>query len=182
MVIEPRFKLGDTVFMASYDRNEKSTVCPDCLGSARVKVTLGTGEEILIECGGCDPGGYQGSTGRIKQYDYAVKIVKRVVTGINLQDNDVEYRLNGDGGYADIGSQNGGYRVYLTEDEARAGGEEMRRKHENEENRRLLAKTKDHHTWGWNVSYHRKQIKELERTLAWHHTKVEICKAHIKEV
>ncbi len=178
---EPKFKLGDTVFMASFDRTEKTIICPDCLGSARVKVTLGTEEEILIECGGCDPGGYRGSTGRIRQYDFAARIVKRTITGINLQDDDVEYRLNGEDGHCYIGSQNGDYRAFATEEEARVGGEELRAKHEAEENKRLLAKTKDHRTWSWNATYHRQQIKRLEQELQYHHSKAEICKSRIKE-
>ena len=180
-MVKPKFVLGDTVFMARFERTEKTIVCPDCLGSARVKVTLGTGEEIMIECGGCDPGGYQPSTGRIRQYDSAVKIEQRIITGINLQEDDIEYRMDGTGGRCFIGSQKGDYRVYATEDEARIGGEEQRVKHEAEENKRLLAKTKNHKTWAWNASYHRKEIKRLEQSLAWHHSKVDICKSHIKE-
>jgi hypothetical protein len=178
---EPKYKLGDTVFMTSYDREQRVIVCPDCLGSARVKVTLATGEEIMIECGACDPGCYQGSTGRIFQYDYGVRIVKRVITGINLQEDDVEYRLDGEAGHCYIGHQNGSYPVYATEDAAKSGGEVMRVQHEAEENKRLLAKTKNHKRWAWNANYHRQQIKRLEQEIAYHHKKVEICKSHVKE-
>ena len=180
-MVKPKFDLGDTVFMARFERTEKTIVCPDCLGSARVKVTLGTGEEIMIECGGCDPGGYQPSTGRIRQYDFAMRIVRRTITGINLKEDDVEYRLDGEAGHCYIGSQNGDYKVFATEDEARIGGEEQRVKHEVEENKRLLAKTKNHRTWAWNATYHRQQIKRIEREIQYHHSKVEICKSHIKE-
>lgn len=182
-MIAPKFKLGDTVFMARYERAEKTIICPDCLGSARVKVTLGTGEEIMIECGGCDPGGYQGSTGRIKQYDYTSWIASHTVTGINLKRDDVEYQLDRFGdccSYA-TGTERGNYPVFATEEEAKARGEEMRIKHEAEENKLLLAKTKNHRTWAWNASYHRKEIKRAERELEYHRSKVEICKSHIKE-
>jgi len=180
-MIEPRFTLGDTVFMANYERKETSIVCPDCLGSARVRVILGDGTELKIECGGCDPGGYQQSTGRIRQYEYAIKIIKRTVTGINLGDSDVEYRMDGHDGHCYIGSQNGDFRVFATEDEAKIGGEMLRQKHEDEENRRLLAKTKNHKTWSWNATYHRNNIKRLEREIEYHRSKVEICKSRVKE-
>ncbi len=180
-MIEPKFKLGDTVFMASYDRVGKSITCPDCLGSARVKVTLGTGEEILIECGGCDLAGYRGATGRIKQYDFAVRIGSYTVTGINLQGADAEYQLDNFGGSSyTIVTEKGRYRVFATKEEAQAHGEGLRLEHETEENKRLLAKTKDHHTWAWNATYHRNQIKRLETDIAYHRSKVEICKSHIK--
>ena len=179
--VEPKFKLGDVVFMASYERHETSIVCPDCLGSAKVRVILGDGTELKIECGGCDPGGYQPSTGRIRQYDYATKITKRVITGINLTDKDVEYRLDGEAGHCYIGYQNSDYRVFATEEDAKKEGEALRVKHESEENKTLLAKTKNHRTWSWNMHYHRQQITRLEREIEFHREKVEICKSHGKE-
>ena len=179
--IEPKFNLGDVVFMASYERHETSIVCPDCLGSAKVRVILGDGTELKIECGGCDPGGCQGSTGRIRQYDYVTKITKRIITGINLEDNDVEYRLDGHDGHCYIGSQNGDYRVFATEEDAQKEGEGLRVKHEAEENKTLLAKTKNHKTWSWNMHYHRQQIDRIEREIEYHRSKVEICKSHGKE-
>ena len=63
------FKIGDKVFQANYGRHERWIVCPDCLGTKHVKVILGDGTEVQIECGGCDPGGYEPSLGRIWQYD-----------------------------------------------------------------------------------------------------------------
>uniref|UniRef100_A0A6M3JKE1 Uncharacterized protein n=1 Tax=viral metagenome TaxID=1070528 RepID=A0A6M3JKE1_9ZZZZ len=181
-MIEPRFKLGDTVYSVRYDRTEKTIICPDCLGSARVKVTLGTGEEIMIECGGCDPGGYKGSTGRIRQYDYAGRITAHTVTGINLQGDDVEYQLDRFGGSSySTGTERGNYPVFATEEEAKVCGEELKQKHEDEENKRLLAKTQDHKTWSWNATYHRSNIKRLEREIDYHRSKVEICKSHVKE-
>jgi hypothetical protein len=182
-MIEPKFKLGDTVYMASYDLAEKTIVCPDCLGSAKVKVTLATGEEIMIECGACDPGGYQGSTGRICQYDYAIKIISLPVTGIALLSDDVEYQLGRNyGGSYRVGTQNGiNHRVYATEEEAQIGGEELRKKHEDAENQRFLSKAKDHKTWAWNAAYHRKEIKRIERELQYHNSKIEVCKTHIKD-
>ena len=181
-MIEPRFKLGDTVYSVRYDRTEKMITCPDCLGSARVKVTLGTGEEIMVECGGCDPGGYQGSTGRIKQYDYASRITAHTVTGINLQRDDVEYQLDRfDGSSYSTGTERGDYPVFATKEDAKVRCEELRQKHEDEENKRLLAKTKNPKTWSWNATYHRQQIKRLERDIEYHRSKVEICKSHVKE-
>jgi len=166
-MIAPKFKLGDTVFMARYERAEKTIICPDCLGSARVKVTLGTGEEIMIECGGCDPGGYQGSTGRIKQYDYTSWIASHTVTGINLKRDDVEYQLDRFGdccSYA-TGTERGNYPVFATEEEAKARGEKIRKKHGAEENKLLFAKTKNHKTWVWNASYTARELKERSVSL-----------------
>lgn len=167
------FNIGDKAFMATYGRNEKFVTCPDCLGSKRVKVVLGDGTEILIECGGCDPGGYQSSTGAIRQYDYSVDVVQRTVTGINTTANSIAYELDNFGNCSYYTGTD--ETVFRTEEEAKAYGEKMKIDYEAEENKRLMAKTKDHRSWAWNATYHRACIKDLERQLAHHREKVKIC-------
>lgn len=173
------FNIGDKVFTANYGKHEKLVTCPDCLGSKRVKVVLGDGTEVLIGCGGCDPGGYEPSTGYIRQYDCFVKSEQHTVTGVKVTKDAVEYDLDNFGSGSYYTGNN--LTVFATELEALACGELDRRNYEDEENKRLMAKTKDHKSWAWNSSYHRKCIKDLERQLAYHHSKVEVCKKHVKD-
>jgi hypothetical protein len=174
------FALGDKVFKANYGRHEKWVVCPDCFGSKHVKVVLGDGTEIVIECGGCDPGGYQPSTGRIRQYEYSTEVKEYTVTGISTGARDgVRYELNNFGGgsyYTGDGDE-----VFGTREEAYADGEKKRLEHESEENKRWMAKTKNHRSWSWNATYHRNCIKDLERQIEHHRRKVQICAAKAKE-
>lgn len=174
-----QFNIGDKVFKADYARHAKVVPCPDCLGIKRVKVILGDGTEVWIECGGCDPGGYQPSTGYIKQYDYAVVLKKYTITGVKVTTATVEYDLDNFGGGSYYIGTNAD--TFATEDEAITYGEALRLEAESGENKRLMAKTKDHKSWAWNVTYHRRCIKDLERQLAYHHSKVEVCKKHSKE-
>ncbi len=175
--MEAQFKIGDKVFMAKYDRVERWIQCPDCLGSAKVKVVLGDGTEIMLECGGCDPGGYEKSNGRIKQYDYEVQILPRIITGVKTRATEIEYELNNfGGGYYNGTPEN----VFANREDALTFGEQEKIKYESEVNARLLAKTKQHHTWKWNMAYHRRCIKEIERQLEYHNSKVQICKSHVK--
>jgi hypothetical protein len=44
-----------------------------------------------------------------------------------------------------------------------------------------MAKTKDHRSWAWNASYHRRNIKDLERQLEYHRSKLAVCAANAKE-
>src|SRR5687767_13466403 len=92
------FKIGDTVFQASYGRHERWITCPDCLGSRHVRVILGDDTEVKIECGGCNPGGYEPPLGRIRQYDYSVEVKEREITGICMHGTEVKYELNNFGG------------------------------------------------------------------------------------
>ncbi len=173
------FKIGDKVFRARYDRHEKWVVCPDCLGSRTVKMILGDGTEITIECGGCDPGGYQPSIGKIKQYEYATRVWEHTVTGVCMHGTELKYELDnfGSGGYWSGDDSN----VFATMEEAQAEGERQRLEHEAEENKRWMSKTKDHHSWKWNAAYHRRCIKDLERQLEYHRGKVQVCAAKAKE-
>ena len=173
------FNIGDKVFKARYEKQEKWVTCPDCLGSRRVKMVLGDGTEILIECGGCDPGGYQPSTGRIRQYDYATVVKEYTVTGVNTRANEVGYELDncGAGSYYTGTDKD----VFGTVEEAQADGDNQRAEHEASENKRLMAKTKDHKSWAWNATYHRRCIKDHERQLEYHRAKVQVCAAKAKE-
>lgn len=172
------FKIGDQVFQASYGRTERWIICPDCLGSKTVRVILGDDTEVKIECGGCTPGGYEPPWGRIRQYDYAVEVKERTVTGICMHGSEVKYEMNNFGGSYYTGDEKD---VFATADEARADGERRRVEHEAEENRRWLAKTKDHKSWAWNATYHRRCAKEHERQLEYHRSKALVCAAKAKE-
>lgn len=172
---EPKFKIGDTAFRASYDKQPKWITCPDCLGSKHVKMILGDGTEVTIECGGCDPGGYEPSKGVIRQYDYVTVVKEFTVTGVNVRAEEINYELNNFGGGSYYSSDE--KDLFETREEAQADGERQRREHEAEENKRFMAKTKNHHSWKWNATYHRRCIADLERQLEYHRGKVQVCAA-----
>lgn len=177
-----KFNIGDTVYKGIYERVEKYVVCPDCGGTKHVKVVLHDETEIIIECGGCDPGGYVGSTGRIKQYEYQTTVASLAVTGFSIDPSGVEYRLCG---FMHNNFSNGWCvkesELSKNEEEARQVAEEKRLEREQEENKRLMAKTKDHRSWAWNATYHRKCAKQAQRDLEYHQQKAVICASKKKE-
>ena len=172
------FEIGQKVFMTKYDREARAVTCPDCDGSTKVKVTLGNGTEIMIDCGGCDPGGYQPSTGFITQYAYLVTVITRTVTGVKKSLTGIEYELDnfGDSSYYTGSNET----CFADEEAAKAKGEELKSIHESEENSRLMAKTKDHKSWAFNYSYHLRCAKEAEKTALYHRSKAQICQAKSK--
>jgi hypothetical protein len=171
------FKIGDKVFQASYGRQERWITCPDCLGSKRVKVILGDGTEVSIECGGCYPGGYEPSRGAIRQYDFAVEVTERTVTGVCMHGTEVKYELDNHGGSYYTGDDT---TVFATVEEARAKGERDKAEHEEAENKRFLAKTKDHHSWAWNSTYHRRCAEKARKEMEYHQDKARVCAAKAK--
>ena len=176
--MEHKFKIGDKAFKATYGRHEKLVTCPDCGGSRHVLVILHDGTEITIECGGCDPGGYQPSTGRIKQYEYCTEVKEYTVTGFRLTAKDAEYELNNFGGCSYTTAKEDA--LFATYENAMFYGDSQKPIHEAEENKRLMAKTKDAKSWAWNATYHRKCIKDHEHQLEYHRSKVQICAAKAK--
>ena len=62
--------IGDEVWIARLRHTEVSEKCPDCLGTAKVKLTLPNGESHDLECQTCNPGGYQHSNGYLKKNQY----------------------------------------------------------------------------------------------------------------
>ena len=167
------FSIGQKVFMADYTKHEKWITCPDCGGSKHVLVILHDKTEVTIECGGCDPGGYQPSTGMIRQYQWEVQTREHTVTAIKTSTTGVEYDLDNRGtGWYCTGT---GETVFATKEEALVHGETLRQTHEDDENHRLLSKTKDDQSWKRNAAYHRHWIAQLERKLEYHRTKVQVC-------
>ncbi len=173
------FSIGAKVFKGTYDRHEKWVTCPDCLGSKTVKVVLADATELTIECGGCDPGGYRGSFGSIRQYDWSVAVKEFTVTGVCMKADSCSYELNnfGAGGYYTGTDKD----TFATREEAQAQAEVDRAEREAEENRRFMGKTKDGKTWAWNATYHRRCIKEAEKNLEYHRAKLQICTAKVKQ-
>jgi len=171
------FGIGDTVWVASYERTQRFVVCPDCGGTTRVKVTLFDGTEIMIECGGCNPGGFMPSTGHIEQYDWESAAEDLTVVGSEIKNglrgNEINYFFLG-------GRYSPAEFVFATAGEAIAKSEELRLKHETEENERLMSKTKDHKSWSWNYSYHLRMAKRAKAEMELHERKAEICKPHLK--
>lgn len=177
--MEAKFKIGDLVFKGRYDRVEMHVVCPDCGGTKHVLVTLHDGTEITIECGGCDPGGYRGSTGTIKQYAFTTIATPYTVTGVTVRGTGAEYELNNFGGGSYWTSKE--VDLFATADEAMAHADGQKAEHEAAENKTLMAKTKDAKSWAWNATYHRSCIRRLEHDLEYHRSKVQICDAKKKE-
>lgn len=65
---EPKFKIGDTVWHATFGMTETWVTCPDCGGTGRLRVTFHDETQVSIECNRCGPG-YEPPTGRIKCWD-----------------------------------------------------------------------------------------------------------------
>lgn len=166
---KPQFNIGDTAYVARHSPHTEVWVqCPECLGTRTMRVILATGEEHTIDCACCERG-YEGSPGKILTWQAQASVGAVTITG-------VESRMDGD--TLEVAYRYGpnfisdGCNVFATRDEAMVRAEELTAKHNEEQAKRVRCKEKDTRKWAWNISYHRKEIREAHRKIEYHTAKL----------
>jgi len=165
--MDQKFKIGDFVWVASFDKKELQTTCPDCLGKRELIVILGDDSTVIIPCAGCSSG-YREPTGKISYWDWIPTAELQKITGMELSEDTVEYRSDYHCLYAD--------KVFATQEEALVAAAKLAEEQNQREQERLFQKEKNNRTWAWHVTYHRRQIKALEKGLEYHRSKLEYAK------
>lgn len=90
--VNPRWNIGDAVWVPMSEYGKVWEQCPDCLGTCHWHVTLPSGEEFDCECCRCYPGGYEASTGKIgEKWTVTGKAVQTQVTSVAVRDGEAEY-------------------------------------------------------------------------------------------
>ncbi len=179
-MMEIKYNIGDKVWYASYANRETTVLCDDCYGTGLLHVTLGNGETFAIECTNCVSSDWSRKpTGYMKRYNYEKKAEYSTITGVNITGNGVGYTISVNGGMytirtpEEISDTEEGALLYaskLAEEAEVAATDRFNRCKENGKR-----------TWAWNVSYHRKCIKEAERQLAYHKAKLSIAALKVKD-
>mgnify|MGYP001577338225 CR=1 FL=1 len=171
-----RFNIGDRVYLAAFDRKAIAVTCPDCFGFLRLRVILCDNTDVSIDWVGC-ASGYDRPKGYITNYEWTASAKQCTVTEVTekMEDEKIQYEYHFAGGYCDYDG-----KTFATEEEALTKANELRQAHEDDENRQLMAKTKDKRSWAWNVHYHRQCADRAQRDLAYHESKAQICAAKVK--
>ena len=81
---EPRFKIGDTVWTSDWGMKKVWVVCPVCDGNLEIKVTLGNGTEVMIDCRYCQAGIEPPKGKVISGYERSPTAERKVITGLSL--------------------------------------------------------------------------------------------------
>lgn len=167
-----RFNIGDTVYWATYQRREEWIPCPDCGGTRRVRVILHDNDEHSIDCATCSRG-YEPPTGKIVTYEYSKSVSKGNIMGVDMAAGRTDWRVSPHYIVKDA-------EVFTTKEEALDRAEVLAVEANEEEQRRLALKEKPTRSWAWNASYHRREIKECERRLAYHESKLSVAAVKVK--
>lgn len=117
--------------------------------------------------------GYDPPRGTVRCYERTGRAHRGTINGIEVSFDKIEYRVDGWIIEEDR----------LSDSEAGALGiaARMAAEYDAEERRRILNKEKDTRSWAWNASYHRKCIKEAQRTIEYHTTKLSVAAIRAKE-
>jgi hypothetical protein len=162
------FNIGDVVWIAVVTAVEKSTTCPDCFGKRFLKVILGNDSVVTVDCPECQRGCY-GSQGEVRSHEYAPKVEEVTVTGVEKEGERLRYRFFGHYNVNDCD-------VFANREGAEARMVVLAREKSSDDAKRFVSKEKPTRTWAYNATYHRGCIRRAERELAYHRSKLEVCK------
>ncbi len=179
-MFNPKFKIGDSLYCASFEMERIYVVCPDCGGTKTLRCILFDGTEYTIDCRGC-ASGYMPPTGRVVIHERKPKVDLGIIFGIEINDGTeepIEYRIKLGGSYARTLKEN---ELFETKEAAYDRALELAKEYTLEEQERINKKEKDHRSWAWHVHYHRRQIRDAEKTIARATDQLNAAKRHVKE-
>ncbi len=174
----PKYNIGDSLYCASFDSMDNYIVCPECGGTKILKVILWDGTEYIIDCRGC-AGGYDPPTGYIKTYKRTPKVEIVTISGMEINRNKpVEYRIQLSSCNYQILKED---ELFVLKEDAEARAVVKAKEFEERELSEIEQKEKPTRSWAWHVHYHRKQIRDAEKTIARATDQLNAAKRHVKE-
>lgn len=163
----PRFEIGDEVWWAAWESSEDRLTCPDCCGEGRIRCIMGDGTEVSVECETCRCG-YEPSRGYVTVYTRKPMAIPTTIVGMSIEGDKIEWRTEASYIVEDE-------RLFRTEDDAREKANEIAAEADRAERERIAHKEKPTHSWAWNATYHRREIRDAERKIEYHRSKLEVA-------
>lgn len=167
------YKIGDRVWLASYERREEKETCPICFGKLAVKLTLGNGDEMILPCEYCGKG-YTTPTGQMTTYIRAARVEPLTITGMRIDEDSVEYFSC----HRCLDDEN----TFLTKTEALTRAKVLvAEQHKREETRAEYLKENQQKNYSWNAGYHMRSAKQARKQAEYHERMAILCKAKIRK-
>jgi len=158
-------KIGDQVWVSRFFATSGVYVtCPDCGGTGRIRVILHDETMHSIECGNCSRG-YEPPTGEVLVYTNNIEAKNVTIVEVKQSLEGIEYITNDRHVHCE-------HDLFDCESDALLHGQKEQDKWIEEQKRRIFEKEKDTKTWAWNVSYHKKCIKDAQKNLDYHTKKL----------
>jgi len=175
--MEPKFRIGQTVYKAGTTNKATTMLCPVCAGNQKVLLVLGNGDEVAIDCDYCSRESADMPLGYIRgPYEISPDVRELWIHGIKMTLRAVQYTEGTDNAYSTYDEDElfGTYEEAL---EACAKLVAFRQKKDEEE---LARKFKIDKSYSWNVGHAMQQLVNLERQKIYYEKKIEILGKHVR--
>lgn len=172
--MEPKFKIGQTVYRASYTSYDDGVTCPDCGGTGRVRVIFHDDTIASVDCGLCSVG-YNPPTGRILVYKYTPVAIPTTIKGFEVSSDEIRYETHDC--YRSTQED-----IFDNEKDCLTRAQFLVGLINEAQESKIATKEKNTKSWAWNASYHRREIKELQRRTDYHTRKLNVASLKVKEI
>ena len=173
--IELPFPLGTWVWAISPESRREKVTCPDCAGKRVLTLTLGNGDEHVMQCENCRSG-YDNATGYINVYVFEHRPEKFQCEALYSVDHEGRTR------YQYLGRVMDSTDLYVDYDVC---AEACRLKniilHAEQDSRHLAILESKRKSLAFSVSYWRKKVKDLERDLERARQRLNECKPKVSD-
>lgn len=173
-----KYQIGQELWLASFEQKQDSVPCTDCGGTARIRCIMHDNTIVSVECGACRRG-YLGSNGKNTVWTRRPEVKRGTITGVDAQQGEVtRYYFRFSDCQNHIIDED---RLFDNKEAAETKAAALAEEYNAEEIARIAKKEKDTRSWAWNASYHRKQIKEAQKSIEYHTKKLNAASVKVKE-
>lgn len=170
---EPKFKMGQQLWRASFESTAAWVTCPDCGGRGHIRCLLHDDTMVTVNCEGCRVG-YDPPSGTVRVFNRAPNAVLAIVTGITLDGKGIEYRT---ADHYCVQEDD----LFVEAEDALAAAKIKAETASREELERIQKKEKDTRSWSWHVHYHRKCIKQAEEQIEYHTARLNVARVKARD-
>ena len=171
------YNINDKVWHASRKSTQEQVVCPECFGKKYLTVILGDGSQVTIDCAGCSLG-FDPPKGYVIYYKQDIDVKQVIIDGMRIERDYVEYEINKTSCSCNIVKSS---HLFATKEEAEVRAKELAEEWNKEQLAKIHRKEKNNRTWSWHVHYHRRQIRDAEKTIEYATKQLDAAKTHVKE-
>ena len=158
-------QIGDKVWVADFKNHTiKNVTCPDCGGTGRLRVIFHDETQVSIDCQNC-ASGYEPPKGYVGIYTSEASAIIDTIEEVRQTKDGCEYITTRRHVYTEKD-------VFDNEQDALNCALKKEAEYIKEQEERIFKKEKDTRSWAWNASYHRKQIKKANESIAYHTKKL----------
>jgi hypothetical protein len=161
----PPFKIGDVYYRPISAPRQTTITCPICDGKLYITIILGSGEQLQVECDGCDTG-LNRPKGTLTEWNQDPATEFFEIASITSFHNGSWGVMSSSGSTCDFSNLE-----TFEVDALRIATEQSKEVYERNMAIRLHRKRETKKA-GWSIQYHRQCIKDAERTIQWHQSKI----------